>query len=100
MKTGLLNRVRCCEGFMKRSSKARSESMRPSPSAPPGIDKLQPSSPEHSLLSAYMAEIGRKGGLKGGKARAAKLSARARKRIAVKAAESRWSASRKPGSQT
>jgi hypothetical protein len=38
-----------------------------------------------------MAEMGRKGGLKGGKARAAKLSPQERKRIAVKAAQSRWS---------
>lgn len=35
-------------------------------------------------------ELGRRGGLKGGKARAAKLSARKRKEIARKAARSRW----------
>ena len=34
---------------------------------------------------------GRKGGLKGGKARAAKLSSRKRKAIATKAATARWS---------
>ncbi|HEV3278576.1 MAG TPA: hypothetical protein VG860_17300 [Terriglobia bacterium] len=51
--------------------------------------------PGRSLLSAYLAEIGRKGGLKGGKARAAKLSAKRRRRIAIKAAQSRWSASPK-----
>jgi hypothetical protein len=34
--------------------------------------------------------LGRLGGLKGGKARAVKLSARKRKEIAKKAAESRW----------
>ena len=50
---------------------------------------------ERSLLSAYMAEIGRRGGLKGGKARAAKLSAKERKRIAIKAAKSRWSLPRR-----
>jgi len=50
---------------------------------------------DRSAVSAYLAEIGRKGGLKGGKARAAKLSARARKRIAAKAARSRWASSRK-----
>ena len=35
--------------------------------------------------------LGRLGGLKGGKARAQKLSASARKRIAVRAAAARWS---------
>lgn len=34
--------------------------------------------------------LGRLGGLKGGKARAAKLSAKRRKEIAVKAASARW----------
>jgi hypothetical protein len=35
-------------------------------------------------------ELGRKGGLKGGKARAAKLSPERRREIAKKAAEARW----------
>jgi hypothetical protein len=34
--------------------------------------------------------LGRRGGLKGGKARAAKLSAKKRSEIARKAAEARW----------
>jgi hypothetical protein len=34
--------------------------------------------------------LGRLGGLKGGKARASKLSAKRRKEIAVKAAKARW----------
>ncbi|PYS32064.1 MAG: histone H1 [Acidobacteria bacterium] len=41
-------------------------------------------------VSAYLAEIGRKGGLKGGKARADALSASKRKAIAKKAAKARW----------
>jgi len=45
---------------------------------------------EKSAISKYLSEIGRKGGLKGGKARAAKLSARKRKEIAQKAAKARW----------
>lgn len=36
-------------------------------------------------------ELGRRGGLKGGKARAEKLSAKKRKAIAQKAAKTRWS---------
>jgi hypothetical protein len=43
-----------------------------------------------SPISQYLAEIGRKGGLKGGKARAKILSAKQRKYIARKAANSRW----------
>lgn len=35
-------------------------------------------------------ELGRKGGLKGGKARAKKLTAKERSDIAKKAAEARW----------
>jgi hypothetical protein len=46
---------------------------------------------EKSAISKYLSEIGRKGGLKGGKARAKKLTARKRSEIAKKAANSRWS---------
>lgn len=45
---------------------------------------------EQNPVSAYLSQIGRKGGLKGGKARAAKLSAAKRKEIARKAASARW----------
>jgi hypothetical protein len=45
-------------------------------------------------------ELGRKGGLKGGKARAAKMTAAQRSNAAKKAAEARWSKSPKDaGSQ-
>jgi hypothetical protein len=47
--------------------------------------------PERSVISKYLAEIGRKGGLKGGPARAKKLSAEERKEAARKAARARWS---------
>lgn len=49
-----------------------------------------PTKPERSLVSQYLAEIGRKGGLKGGTARAKALSARKRSSIAAKAATVRW----------
>jgi hypothetical protein len=49
--------------------------------------------PERSEISKYLSEIGRKGGLKGGKARAEKLSAKKRKEIAQKAAHARWKTS-------
>lgn len=41
-------------------------------------------------LRAAAAELGRRGGLKGGKARAAKLSPEERSAIAKKAAAARW----------
>jgi len=46
-------------------------------------------------VSEYLSRIGRKGGLKGGKARAEKLSAKRRRRIAKKAAEARWESAKK-----
>lgn len=45
---------------------------------------------ERSAISQYLAEIGRKGGLKGGKARSEKLTPERRKEIAVRAAQARW----------
>jgi hypothetical protein len=47
---------------------------------------------EQSPLSQYLAQIGRKGGLKGGPSRAKKLSAKKRQQIAKKAASARWAA--------
>jgi hypothetical protein len=46
---------------------------------------------ERSSISEYLSEIGRRGGLKGGPARAKKLSSKKRKEIARKAAQKRWS---------
>ena len=45
---------------------------------------------ERSEISKYLAEIGKRGGLKGGPARAKKLSAKKRKEIARNAAKTRW----------
>ena len=41
-------------------------------------------------VKAYLSKIGKKGGLKGGAARAKKLSKRRRKEIASHAAAARW----------
>lgn len=49
-----------------------------------------PLDPSPDTISAVMAAMGRKGGKKGGKARAAKLSPAKRKAIAMKAAQARW----------
>ncbi len=43
-----------------------------------------------SAKDPLAVELGRRGGLKGGKARAKKLSPRKRKQIARKAARARW----------
>ncbi len=50
----------------------------------------KPIKPLPSPISEYLAKIGRQGGLRGGKARAAKLSEKERKAIATKAAQIRW----------
>jgi len=52
----------------------------------------EPPPPEEPVdpLRAAAAELGRRGGLKGGKARAAKLSSEERSEIAKKAAAARW----------
>jgi hypothetical protein len=51
----------------------------------------EPESPkERSPISKYLSEIGKRGGLKGGPARAKKLSSKRRKEIARKAAKVRW----------
>jgi hypothetical protein len=48
--------------------------------------------PENSTKNPAAVALGRLGGLKGGKARAEKLSPEQRKEIAQKAAQARWSA--------
>jgi hypothetical protein len=52
----------------------------------------EPPAPEEPVdpLRAAAAELGRRGGLKGGKARAAKLTPEKRSEIARKAAAARW----------
>ncbi len=50
----------------------------------------EPESPKPEKNPAAVA-LGRLGGLKGGKARAEKLSEKKRKEIAMKAAQARWS---------
>ena len=57
------------------------------------IERLDPKPPEKATREKNPAAValGRLGGLKGGNARAAKLSATKRKAIAKKAAQARWS---------
>jgi hypothetical protein len=65
----------------KRSSKNQSEVEQPAASA----DETLAAGKNPAAVA-----LGRLGGLKGGKARAAKLSPKKRKEIAKKAAEARW----------
>ncbi len=65
--------------------------------AEPATDaEATPPAPETDAPSEALrraaAELGRRGGLKGGKARAAKLTAERRAEIAKKAAAARWGA--------
>lgn len=53
-------------------------------------ETIEQPEPARSEVSSYLAEIGRKGGLKGGKVRSENLSARRRKQIAKQAALARW----------
>jgi hypothetical protein len=61
------------------------------------IDQMTGDAPREAppVKNAAAVELGRLGGLKGGKARAAKLSAKKRKEIAKKAARSRWGTKRR-----
>lgn len=59
-----------------------------------GTAPPEPASEPEDPLRAAARELGRRGGLKGGAARAAKLSPHKRKAIAKKAAEARWSGHR------
>jgi hypothetical protein len=70
----------------KRSSKESEEAKAEQTSLPEASAQEQPSEGKNPAAVA----LGRLGGLKGGKARAAKLSAKKRKEIAQKAAQARW----------
>lgn len=53
-------------------------------------------SPEDTGKNPAAVELGRKGGLKGGKARAAKMTAEQRKDAARRAADARWARNTQP----
>lgn len=52
--------------------------------------QLPPEEPEHDTRNPHAVALGKLGGAKGGKARAARLSAKKRQAIAKKAARARW----------
>ncbi len=55
------------------------------------VEDRTPSSPEDESKDQAAVSLGRRGGLKGGKARAAKMAPEQRAEIARKAAKARWS---------
>lgn len=56
-------------------------------------DELEPENPAEREKDPAAVSLGRRGGLKGGKARAEKLTPEQRSEIAKKAARARWSES-------
>ena len=54
------------------------------------IGKDQPETDDQPKKNPAAVELGRRGGLKGGKARAEKLTPEERSKIAKKAAQKRW----------
>jgi hypothetical protein len=56
----------------------------------------KPDQPEEPSKNPAAVELGRLGGLKGGKARAEKLTPKERQLIALKAAKARWEKKPKP----
>jgi hypothetical protein len=57
-------------------------------------EEPEPPPVSNAVISQYLATIGRKGGIKGGKARAQSLSGKRKKEIARLAAQARWGNSR------
>jgi hypothetical protein len=71
---------------MRRSSKKLPEDANQRAAAIVAISTEEPA----ESVKDYLSRIGKKGGLKGGKARAVRLSSDRRKAIAQKAAQKRW----------
>lgn len=63
----------------------------PNVAAKRAVDRLTGRDDDQSEKNPAAVALGRLGGLKGGKARAAKLTAKQRSEIARKAAKKRWS---------
>jgi hypothetical protein len=71
---------------MRRSSKKLPDDPNQRAAAIVAISTEEPT----ESINEYLSRIGKRGGLKGGKARAEKLSTERRKAIARKAAHKRW----------
>jgi len=81
----------CHNGCMRRSSKPLPKDPNKLAYKIMQLSTEEPELPkERSEISKYLSEIGKRGGLKGGPARAKKLSAKKREEIARNAARVRW----------
>jgi hypothetical protein len=58
------------------------------------IERIEQIAEEHLGKNPAAVELGRKGGLKGGRARMDSMTAEERRKLAAKAAKARWSAKR------
>lgn len=76
--------------MQKRSSKKRDLNQLAKSIVDEVTGEETPTTPKDEGKNPAAVELGRLGGLKGGKARAAKLTAEERKAIAKKAARKRW----------
>ena len=79
------------EGMAKRSSKPTDLNKRAAAIVAQSTDPDDEGDDPYEGKNPAAVELGRLGGHKGGKARAAKLTAKERSRIAKKAAAARWS---------
>lgn len=89
--------IRYILGCMKRSKKPLPKDPNQLAHEIVSLSTEEPDEPqtEKSVISKYLSEIGRKGGLKGGKARAKKLTKAQRIDIAKNAAITRWKKKKK-----
>lgn len=93
---GLLKPVKVWDtACMRRLSKMPSDPSKAAALTVRMVTESDNALPERDAVTNYLAEIGRRGGIKGGKARAAKLSDKRKKEIAKKAALARWNATKK-----
>ena len=76
--------------FMAKSTLPKDTNQRAVMIAQIATHEVEAPKEETDLIKLAASAMGRKGGLKGGKARAKKLSTKRRKEIAQKAAAARW----------
>jgi hypothetical protein len=80
--------------FNQRAHQVFLEAVGEAPRQPVPIQDEKPEKPPEREKDPAAVSLGRRGGLKGGKARAEKLTAEERSEIGKKAAKKRWSSER------
>ncbi len=82
----------CCHGDMAKSKRPRDTKQLATHIVDPSTGQVQDPPSESDGKNPHAVALGRIGGLKGGNARAEKLSKKRRSEIAKKAAKARWQA--------